>query len=664
MAKYNITSTLVSTVLIAIALTACGGGGSGGNGSTDTTAPVITLNGNATENITVGTVYTDAGATAEDNVDGNISANITIGGDTVDTATVGSYTITYNVSDSVGNAAVQLTRTVTVSTVASNGIVTFVAYTVDDSTTNNDRIYIVRGNGTDHQDLHPNIPSGGEISAYSWAPTANGRMAYLGDVDIDTVDELYSVDPDSNSRVKLNGILPSGGDVIDYQWSPDGTKIAYRANQDDFGKVELYVVDSDGQNLEKVNTTLVGGGNVEEFLWSPASSHVLYRADDSVNDQFNWHVATSSGSTSNQVNVNLGTGETVTSVRWSPLGSYIDYIHDLIGNADVDLYIFKLSDSTNTKMDTFTFANTQDYEWSSSEQHFAVGLQFGGVSVYSFDGSSVVNISNIHAFEFIPDTENLVATQFASSTQFKDFSIGIYAADGSVINAQFTYAGNTLGTPQNFSFSPDAQKITFEFDEQNSFSGGGIYVYDPNTNSAINISTIVNFSALDQSDISWSQDSTRILVNRLSKILSISPDGSGLVDLATSTSAASAFVLHDAQWGGNNIYLQRNTGISAVFGDILKVDKNGQSPFVIANSGTTHAFYCENTFCFNDTAATFELSNDTSFVTYKSVGDLTSSAGDDLHVLKVDGTGDVSISIDLDPSLGLRISEYSIQPVN
>lgn len=81
----------------------------------DLTAPVITLNGNAMVNVTIGTSYTDAGATAADNTDGDITANIVVGGDTVDVNTMGTYVITYDVSDAAGNAADQVTRTVEVA---------------------------------------------------------------------------------------------------------------------------------------------------------------------------------------------------------------------------------------------------------------------------------------------------------------------------------------------------------------------------------------------------------------------------------------------------------------------------------------------------------------------------------------------------------------------
>ncbi len=85
----------------------------------DTTAPVITLNGAATINITEGDSYTDQGATATDNVDGDITANIVTTG-SVDTNTVGTYQITYNVSDAAGNNATPVIRTVNVNAFVDN----------------------------------------------------------------------------------------------------------------------------------------------------------------------------------------------------------------------------------------------------------------------------------------------------------------------------------------------------------------------------------------------------------------------------------------------------------------------------------------------------------------------------------------------------------------
>ena len=77
----------------------------------DTTAPVLTIIGD--ENITheAGLTYSDANATWSDVVDGNGTVSAT---GNVDTNTPGSYTLNYNFTDSGGNAAITIARTVTV----------------------------------------------------------------------------------------------------------------------------------------------------------------------------------------------------------------------------------------------------------------------------------------------------------------------------------------------------------------------------------------------------------------------------------------------------------------------------------------------------------------------------------------------------------------------
>ncbi len=78
----------------------------------DVTAPVITLNGNATVTLSPGASFTDPGTTlTEDNIDAN---GVVVGGDTVDTTTGGTYVITYNATDKAGNTATQVTRSVVV----------------------------------------------------------------------------------------------------------------------------------------------------------------------------------------------------------------------------------------------------------------------------------------------------------------------------------------------------------------------------------------------------------------------------------------------------------------------------------------------------------------------------------------------------------------------
>lgn len=97
------------------------GGPGAGNGSftngqsftIDKTRPVITVLGKNPVQVVRGEAYVDAGATALDSREGDITARIATTSN-VDSSTVGTYQVTYNVSDNAGNAAVTKTRTVEV----------------------------------------------------------------------------------------------------------------------------------------------------------------------------------------------------------------------------------------------------------------------------------------------------------------------------------------------------------------------------------------------------------------------------------------------------------------------------------------------------------------------------------------------------------------------
>ena len=77
----------------------------------DTTKPVITLLGSTPVTVECHTGYSDAGASAADSCAGDLSAQI-LAASTVDVNTVGSYTVTYNVTDPNGNAATAVVRAV------------------------------------------------------------------------------------------------------------------------------------------------------------------------------------------------------------------------------------------------------------------------------------------------------------------------------------------------------------------------------------------------------------------------------------------------------------------------------------------------------------------------------------------------------------------------
>jgi hypothetical protein len=95
--------------------------------STDVTPPVINLSGSVKCTVGVGKAFTDPGYTASDDVDKIItskvvraffnSSNVKVDSGAF-TGTIGQYKVTYNVSDAAGNAATEVSRSITVKDTA------------------------------------------------------------------------------------------------------------------------------------------------------------------------------------------------------------------------------------------------------------------------------------------------------------------------------------------------------------------------------------------------------------------------------------------------------------------------------------------------------------------------------------------------------------------
>lgn len=79
----------------------------------DIQPPVLSLTGDNPFSICMGDTYVEPGVTASDNCDADIASRLVVSGP-VNSSQPGSYTVTYNVTDSAGNAAQPLSRTVLV----------------------------------------------------------------------------------------------------------------------------------------------------------------------------------------------------------------------------------------------------------------------------------------------------------------------------------------------------------------------------------------------------------------------------------------------------------------------------------------------------------------------------------------------------------------------
>jgi Tol biopolymer transport system component len=147
-----------------------------------------------------------------------------------------------------------------------------IAYLAVQDTDNVTELYTSSSDGsTNDQVSFEPLVTAGNVLEFKWAPDSS-RLAYRADQEEDAVFELYSSLPDGSTNDKLSGPLTTdgdGGDVFDFKWSPSGTRIAYRADQDQDEVIELYSSLTDGSDNQNISEKLVKNGNVTDFEYVP-----------------------------------------------------------------------------------------------------------------------------------------------------------------------------------------------------------------------------------------------------------------------------------------------------------------------------------------------------------------------------------------------------------
>ena len=108
-------------------------------------SPVITLEGDNPVTISVGTAYTDAGATCTDTVDGTMISIEPVADNTVNVNQVGEYTVTYSCVDTAGNQAPEVVRTVTVQVESNTNTPPRVSAGPDQTITKGESLVTLRG---------------------------------------------------------------------------------------------------------------------------------------------------------------------------------------------------------------------------------------------------------------------------------------------------------------------------------------------------------------------------------------------------------------------------------------------------------------------------------------------------------------------------------------
>lgn len=226
-----------------------------------TTAPFITLVGDATVSVTQGETYTDAGATALDETDGDITANIIVS-NPVDTATPSDYVVSYSVNDTAGNSATPVERTVTVVPLPPSP---------EPEPSPTETVLVRNGNTIIFQSVVDLPPAGtiditdntGEIHAVD-ADSALGLL-----YSIDQTDDSFSISDiqyySSFGSLYLKCITPTGGDQLCDNWQ--------------------YIVDT-VTPWSAIDATILSGGEHVGFYFGNSHQVVLSETSIVENESF------------------------------------------------------------------------------------------------------------------------------------------------------------------------------------------------------------------------------------------------------------------------------------------------------------------------------------------------------------------------------------------
>ena len=187
----------------------------------DTTKPVIALLGDNPQTVEFGTTYTELNATATDEVDDDIklTARIVADASTVDVDLLGTYPVTYDVTDAEGNAADRVTRMVMVTDTVIPDITAPLAMTFEatDTLTPLSRSdYGTATSGDDTADITDDAPDAFPLgdTTITWTatdPATNEMMATQVVTIVDTTPPVIALLGDNPQTVEFGSTYTDPG---------------------------------------------------------------------------------------------------------------------------------------------------------------------------------------------------------------------------------------------------------------------------------------------------------------------------------------------------------------------------------------------------------------------------------------------------------------------
>ena len=396
------------------------------------------------------------------------------------------------------------------------------------------------------------VACGGGSGGADNAVEVNGSGVFIANKESIFRQELYRFDTVSAGTVKLSEVVNNFVTVLDFKISPDGTRVAYRADQDFLNRIELYVAAMDGSNVDKINPPMIANGDVEEYQWSPDGTQVVYTADAEQDEVDEVYLADADGGNHAKINGFVGGPPAMVElfdIQWSPDGRYISQM------------VRSLGTSLNTGINTHDTQNLTPQNSTRINPTLAAGESILSYA-WAADASRVAYLAD-------QDTDEV----------FELYSATADGSNNDKLNDTLVADGDVL----EYTWAPDSSRVAYRAD-QASDEIFELYTATPDgSGTAVNLNGALAAGG-NVLDYSWAPDSSRVAYRAdqdtvfLIELYSATPDGSGTPDKLNVALTHADGDVFDYSWAPDSSHVAYRAAPDAVFlAELYSATSDGSS---------------------------------------------------------------------------------------
>jgi len=346
-----------------------------------------------------------------------------------------------------------------------------------------DEVFVANRDGSDNRKVNGSVgatPSVGLPTA-RWSPDSRylaqsvyNLLPFYTLIGINTYDTQNTA-PNSTRITPAVDFLNSERMQTDYAWASDSSRIAFRSSHQTAGVTELYTVLPDGTSLARINQNLVANGNVAAFSFSPDASAIVYGAQQLSTD-YDLFAADPDGAD----NRRLTPGSsfqlfTAQSIQWSPDSTRIAYSLRPTSGTLLESFVSNVDGSGSTKLHPdlsgSQFAN--GVRWSPDGTRLAFVGELDATAawvtyVVNPDGSGLTDISSVVVpgdrtflpVIWSPDSQN-VAYFSRSTTGNNEIELYVSTADGMAGNRINADLDTDVDVQSDVRWSDDSTRLVY-----------------------------------------------------------------------------------------------------------------------------------------------------------------------------------------------------------